>query len=233
MSDTTKRRHGGLDAFISLWRRDMLLAFRNVNEIANPLIFFLIVVSLFPLGVSPAPKTLSVLAPGVVWVVALLASMLSTDGLFKHDYDDGSLELLLLSPQPLYVMVIAKVFAHWCVSGLPLTLFAPVLGLMLSLPPPGVLPLVIGLLLGSVSLSFVGAIGAALTVGLQRSGVLLSLIVLPLYIPVLIFGASAVQAAIDGFSYTGQLAILGAFLLLSLTLAPLAVSAALRISIDG
>lgn len=223
---------GAGKAFFIVWRRDVILAVRNLGEIANPLIFFLIVVSLFPLGVGPAPKTLAILAPGVVWVVALLACMLSIDGMFKHDHEDGSLALILLSPQPLYGVTMSKVLAHWCTTGLPLTLFSPVLATMLYMPGEGILPLMASLALGTVSLSFVGAIGAALTVGLQRSGVLLSLIVLPLYIPVLIFGASAVQAALDGFEYSAQLAVLTAFLSLSLTLAPLAIGAALRISVD-
>lgn len=229
----SQQSYGSWDAFKSLFRRDMVLAFRSRSDIANPLIFFLIVISLFPLGVSPSPKVLAQLAPGVIWVVALLACLLSTDSLFRHDFDDGSLELLLLSPQPLYVLAIAKVLAHWCVTGLPLTLFAPVLGVMMHLPIEGMMPLVASLFLGTISLSFIGGVGAALTVGLRRSGVLLSLIVLPLYTPVLIFGANAVQSAINGFAIGGQLAILGAFMALSVTLTPLAISAALRISVEG
>lgn len=229
----SQQDHGSWGAFKGLFRRDMVLAFRNRSDIANPLIFFLIVISLFPLGVSPSPKVLAQLAPGVIWVVALLACLLSTDSLFRHDFDDGSLELLLLSPQPLYILAIAKVLAHWCITGLPLTLFAPILGVMLHLPAEGMLPLVASLFLGTISLSFIGGVGAALTVGLRRSGVLLSLIVLPLYTPVLIFGANAVQSAINGFAISGQLAILGAFMALSVTLTPLAISAALRISVEG
>ena len=163
----------------------------------------------------------------------MLACLLATDGLFRHDYDDGSLELLLVSPQPLYVLVIAKVIGHWLITGLPLTLMAPLLGVMVYLPGEGMGPMCLSLLLGSLSLSFIGAIGAALTVGLRKSGVLLSLIVLPLYTPVLIFGASVVQSAVDGFEYHSQLAVLAAFLLLSLVLAPLAIVAGLRISVDG
>ncbi len=228
-----KHSHSAFDSFVNLFKRDMLLAFRHRSDIANPLIFFMIVVSLFPLGVSPSREVLAQLAPGVIWVVALLACLLSSDGLFRNDFDDGSLELLLLSPQPLYILVIAKVLAHWCITGLPVTLFAPLLGVMMYLPTEGLMPLVGSLFLGTISLSFVGGIGAGLTVGLRRSGVLLSLIVLPLYTPVLIFGSSAVQSVIHGFGASGQLAVLGAFLLMAVTLAPLAIGAALRISVEG
>jgi heme exporter protein B len=219
--------------FVGQLKRDLLLAFRHRSDIANPLIFFVMVIALFPLGISPAPDKLAVLAPGLLWVVALLASLLATDGLFRHDYEDGSLELMLTSPQPLYVLSIAKVLSHWLVTGVPLTVIAPVLAVMVYLPEEGMLPLCFSLGLGSLSLSFVGAIGAALTVGLRNSGVLMSLIVLPLYTPVLIFGSSSVQSAIDGFAYHGQLAMLGAFLLLAITLAPFAIVAGLRISVDG
>jgi heme exporter protein B len=233
VSDQKAVEHGSWDVLKGLFRRDMVLAFRHRSDIANPIIFFMIVVSLFPLGVSPSPQVLAQLAPGVIWVVALLACLLSSDGLFRNDYDDGSLELLLLSPQPLYLLVIAKVAAHWCITGLPVTLFAPLLGVMLHLPEAGMMALMASLVLGTISLSFIGGVGAGLTVGLRKSGVLISLIVLPLYTPVLIFGASAVGSAINGFDITGQLAVLGAFLLLAVTLAPLAIAAALRISVEG
>jgi len=221
-----------LQSFIRQLRRELLLAYRRRSDIANPLLFFIIVASLFPLGVGPAPQTLKMIASGVIWVVALLACLFACDGLFRSDYEDGSLEQLLLSPQPTFVLVLAKVVAHWSVSGLPLTLMSPLLGLMLYLPASAFSSLLLSLGLGSLTLSFLGAIGAALTVSLRRSGVLMSLIILPLYTPVLIFGASAVQSAVDGFADSGQLLILGAMLALAVTLSPFAIVAALRIGVD-
>lgn len=214
-------------------RRDLLLALRRRAEVANPLLFFLMVCTLFPLGIGPEPKQLAALAPGVLWVVALLSCLLASDGLFRSDFDDGSLEQMLLSPSPLYLLALAKSIAHWLVTGLPLAVLAPVLGLLMQLPAVALPALVLSLLLGTAVLSLIGAIGAALTVGLRRGGLLLSLIVLPLYIPVLIFGASAVQAAAEGFAYRGQLAVLGALLALALPLAPFAVASAARISVDN
>ncbi|GAA0787867.1 heme exporter protein CcmB [Marinobacterium sediminicola] len=214
-------------------RREFLLSFRRKSDLVNPLIFFLMVATLFPLGVSPEPGFLAQIAPGVVWVAALLATLLSMDALFRSDYEDGSLEQLLLSPQPLFIVVLAKVVAHWMMTGLALTIMAPLLGLMLFLPSEGMPGLMLSLLLGTPTLSLVGAIGAALTVGLKKGGVLISLLVLPLYIPVLIFGSSAVQAAVTGLPLGGYLALLGALLALALGLAPLAISAALRISISS
>jgi heme exporter protein B len=193
----------------------------------------LIVVTLFPIGVSPEPQFLAQLAPGLLWVAALLSTLLSMESLFKADFEDGSLEQLLLSPQPLFMVVLAKVFAHWLMSGLALTLVAPILAIMLFLPFEGMPGLMLSLLLGTPTLSLIGAIGAALTVGLRRGGVLISLLVLPLYIPVLIFGSSAVQAAITGLPLGGYFALLGALLALALALAPLATGAALRISVSG
>ncbi|WP_170069347.1 heme exporter protein CcmB [Marinobacterium halophilum] len=219
--------------FVATCRRECLLSFRRKSDLVNPLIFFLMVATLFPLGVSPDPGFLAQLAPGVVWVAALLATLLSMDALFRSDYEDGSLEQLLLSPQPLFIVVLAKVVTHWMMTGLALTLMAPLLGMMLFLPAEGVPGLMLSLLLGTPTLSLVGAIGAALTVGLKKGGVLISLLVLPLYIPVLIFGSSAVQAAVTGLPLGGYLALLGALLALALVLAPLAISAALRISISS
>lgn len=219
--------------FVMTFKRDMVLAFRRKSELVNPLIFFLIVASLFPIGVSPEPTFLSQLAPGLLWVAALLATLLSMESLFKSDYEDGSLEQLLLSPQPLFLIVLSKVAAHWLMSGLALTLIAPLLGVMLFLPSEGMPGLMLSLLLGTPTLSLIGAIGAALTVGLRRGGVLISLLVLPLYIPVLIFGSSAVQAAVTGLPLSGYLALLGALLALALALAPIAAGAALRISVSG
>ncbi|ROS04675.1 heme exporter protein B [Sinobacterium caligoides] len=220
-------------AFFGVLKRDLSLAYRRRSDIFNPLIFFLIIIALFPLGVSPERKVLAELAPGVVWVAALLACLLSMDSLFRSDYDDGTLEHLLLAPQPLYLLVMAKVLSHWLITGLPITLFAPLLALMLYLPLDAVMPLVYSMLLGSMVLSYVGAIGAALTVGLRRGGILISLIVLPLYTPVLIFGAGAVTSAASSHEYAGHLAILGALLAGSVTLAPFAIAGALRISVEG
>ena len=214
-------------------RRDLLLAYRRRNDLISPLMFFLMVATLFPLGVSPEPLFLSQVAAGVVWVAALLATLLSMDSLFRTDYDDGSLEQMLLSPQPLALLVLAKVVAHWTVSGLPLTILAPLLGVMLYLPSEGMPALVFSLLLGTPTLSLIGAIGAALTVGLRKGGVLITLLVLPLYIPVLIFGTGAVQAASTGLPIGGYLAILGAILALGAVLTPLAVAAGLRISVSN
>jgi len=219
--------------FVHTFKRDLVLAFRRKSELVNPLIFFLIVVTLFPIGVSPEPQFLAELAPGLLWVAALLSTLLSMESLFKADFDDGSLEQLLLSPQPLFMVVLAKVSAHWLMSGLALALVAPILAVMLFLPAEGMPGLMLSLLLGTPTLSLIGAIGAALTVGLRRGGVLISLLVLPLYIPVLIFGSSAVQAAITGLPLGGYFALLGALLALALALAPLATGAALRISVSG
>jgi heme exporter protein B len=219
--------------FVAMLKRDLLLSYRHKGELANPLIFFLMVVTMVPLGISPDPQFLASLAPGMIWVVALLASLLSMDVLFRSDFDDGSLEQLLISPQPLYFMVLAKVLAHWMVTGLPLTLAAPLLGVMLALPEGGYMPLCLTLLIGTASLSLIGAVGAALTVALRKGGLLLSLIIMPLYIPILIFGASAVSNAIDGFAIMGQLAVLGAFAAVAIVLAPIAAAGALRVAING
>ncbi|MCE9664227.1 heme exporter protein CcmB [Halomonas sp. M5N1S17] len=225
---------GGLAvAFWATLKRDLVLLLRRRSEVMNPLVFFAIVITLFPIGISPDPQLLAAIAPGLLWVAALLAALLSLDSLFRADYDDGSLEQLLLTPQPLAVLALAKVTVHWLLTGLPLALMAPLLGIMLALPAGSYGVLAISLALGSASLSLIGAIGAALTVGLSRGGVLLSLLVLPLYIPVLIFGAGAVQAAIFGDGVMAHLAILGALLALALILAPLAIAASLRISING
>jgi len=214
-------------------KRDLVLLMRRRSEVLNPLVFFALVITLFPIGISPDPQLLATIAPGLLWVAALLAALLSLDSLFRSDFDDGSLEQLLLSPQPLPALVLAKVGVHWLLTGLPLALMAPLLGIMLSLPAGSYAVLALSLALGSASLSLIGAIGAALTVGLSRGGVLLSLLVLPLYIPVLIFGAGAVQAAILGDGVSAHLAILGALLAVALSLAPWAIAASLRISING
>jgi heme exporter protein B len=219
--------------FRATLRRDLLLALRQRSEMLNPLVFFLIAISLVPLGISPESKLLATIAPGMIWVMALLATLLSLDGLFRSDFEDGSLEQMLVCPQPLYLTVLAKILVHWLATGLPLTLLAPLLGVMLSLPTQGFVPLCVSLLLGTAAMSLVGAIGAALTVALRKGGLLLSLIVMPLYIPVLIFGSSAVHYAIDGQAMQMQLGVLGAFVSLAIVLAPLAAAGALRISSNG
>lgn len=219
-----------LRAFYYLLLRDLRLALRNRHELANPLIFFILVVSLFPLAVTPTPEVLRAMAPGVIWVSALLAVLLSLDRLFKQDYDDGSLDQLMLSPNPLMILVFAKVSAHWLLTGLPLVIVAPLLGMFMAMPADAVLVLIYSLLLGTPILSLIGAIGVSLTVAVNRGGVLLSLIVLPLYIPILIFGANAVDVAMDGLSVKGQLFFLAAVLALAISLAPLATSVALRIT---
>jgi heme exporter protein B len=218
--------------FYLLLKRDLTLAYRHRSELANPLLFFVIVVSLFPLGISPESKHLQGIAPGVIWVAALLAAMLSLDSLFRSDFEDGTLEQMALSPHFLPLLVLAKVLAHWLITGLPLILLAPLLGVLLFLPEQAMITLIGTLALGTPILSLVGAIGVGLTVGLRRGGVLLSLLVLPLYIPVLIFAAGAVNEASRGFGVAGQLYFLGALLTLSLTLAPFATASALRISLS-
>jgi heme exporter protein B len=216
--------------FLATFRRDLLVAARHRAELANPLVFFLIVVTLIPLGVTPEASVLALLAPGMLWVMALLATLLSLDSLFRSDFDDGSLEQLLISPQSIYFSVLAKVLVHWLTTGVPVTLLAPLLGLMLNLSVAGYVPLVASLLLGTAAMSLIGAVGAALTVSLRKGGLLLSLIVMPLFIPILIFGASAVKAAVEGASINLQLAVLGAFLALAIVLAPLAILGSLRVS---
>ncbi|MEH6550898.1 MAG: heme exporter protein CcmB [Pseudomonadales bacterium] len=216
-----------------LLRRDLLLAYRHRGDIANPLVFALMVIALFPIGLGPERASLAVLAPGLVWVVALLACLLSVDTMFRADYEDGSLEQILLSPHSPYLLSLTKIFAHWLVAGLPIALLSPLLAMMLSLPAEGYIALFFSLLIGTLSLSLIGAIGAALTVGLKRGGLLVALLVLPLYIPVLIFGVSTVHAAVQGMAYSGYLAILGALSLFALMLAPLAVSGGLKIHLEG
>ena len=219
-------------AFIELLKRDLRLAMRRRAEIANPLLFFVMVIVLFPLGVGAEPNLLERMSAGVVWVAALLAALLTLDSIFRSDFEDGTLEQLLLSAQPLSVMVLAKVVAHWLVTGLPLLLVAPLLAMLLGMKSGAMGTLMLSLLLGTPVLSLIGAIGVALTVGLRRAGVILSLLVLPLYVPVLIFGAAAVDAAASGLPVSGQLYILAAFLAMALSLAPVAAASALRISLS-
>jgi len=216
-----------------LLRRQLVLAIRRPIEIGNPLLFFAMVVALFPLGLGPAPDKLADFAPGILWIIALLSNLLTSDGVFRSDFDDGSLEQLLLAPQPLYLSVLSYIAAHWLVTGLLLALVSPLFAVMLNLPAAGVAALLFSLLLGTAVLSLVGAIGAALTVGLKRGGMLISLLILPLYMPVLIFGSAAVKAAVIGAPAGPYLAILGAMLSLAIALAPVATAAGLRISVDA
>ena len=216
--------------FAAYLRRDLLLAYRRRGEAASPLIFFVMVSTLIPLGITPESARLAEIAPGIIWVMALLATLLSTDSLFASDYQDGSLEQLLISPQLLAMPVLGKVTAHWMVTGLTLTLASPLLGLMLSLPAAGYVPMMASLAIGTACLSLVGSVGAALTVSLRKGGLLLSLLVMPLYMPVIIFGSATVQSAIDGFAWSGPLAILGAMLAAAIALCPLAAAGALRLT---
>jgi len=218
---------------VHILRRQLVLAFRRPIEIANPLLFFLMVVALFPLGLGPAPALLSDFAPGILWIIALLANLLTSDSVFRSDFDDGSIEQLLLAQQPLYVSVLAYVGAHWLITGVTLALVSPLFAVMLNLPPSAIPALVASLLIGTAVLSLLGGIGAALTVGLRRGGMLISLLILPLYMPVLIFGSAAVSAAAAGTSAAPFLALLGAMLSLAVALAPLAIGAGLRISVDA
>lgn len=220
-----------LALFFRIYRRDLTLALRSSGQWLNPLLFFVIVVSLFPLGIGPGPATLAVIAPGVLWVSALLAMMLSLDSLFSHDYRDGTLEQWVLSAHPLTLISLAKVMAHWTTSGLPLVLLSPLLGMMMQLPLDAFQTLIVSLFLGTVSLSFIGAIGAALVVSVNQGGVLLSLLVLPLTVPVLIFGSSAVTAAASGLPSEAQLSLLAAIVALSISLAPLAIAGALKVGV--
>lgn len=224
---------GVIQAMVSVFLRDVRVAFRQKQDLLNPLLFFTMVVTLFPLGVSPEVAFLKQSGAGILWVAALLSVLLSLDHLFRHDFDDGTLEQLMLQPQPLFLLVLAKTMAHWMLTGLPLVLLTPVLGLMLHLDGNSVATLCLTLLIGTPVLSLIGSIGAALTLGLRSAGVLLSLLIIPLYIPVLIFGTGTVAAAAEGAQVSGYLALMGAFLVLALTLAPFASAAALRISLSN
>ncbi len=218
---------------LRLLKRQLVLAVRRPIEIGNPLLFFVMVVSLFPLGLGPEPESLAQFAPGILWIVALLSNLLTSDVVFRGDFEDGSLEQLLLSPQPLYFSVFTYCVAHWLITGLLLALVSPVFALMLNLSFEAIGTLVLSLMLGTGVLSLIGCIGAALTVGLKRGGMLISLLILPLYVPVLIFGSAAVAGAVNGVAVAPYLAILGAMLCLSIALAPFAIAAGLRISVDA
>jgi len=212
--------------------RDLLIAARRRSDVLTTFFFFVIVVSLFPLGVGPQPDTLREIAPGVVWVAALLAAMLSLARMFGADYADGTLEQVVLTPQPLTLLVLSKILAHWLTTGLPLVLVAPLLGLQFDLPGDALATLMVSLLIGTPALSLIGAVGAALTLGVRGGGALTALLVLPLYVPVLVFGAGAVGAAESGLGAQSNLLLLGAFLMVTLAFAPWAASSAIRIALD-
>ena len=226
------KRTTTIKAFQATLRRDLLVAYKRKNEVVNPFMFFLIVATLFPIGISPEPDRLSEIAAGVLWISTLLASLLAMDSLYRADYEDGSLEQLLLAPHSLYFMVLAKNLAHWLISGLPVVLVSPLIGYMLNLPAESFGILFVTLLLGTPVLSLLGSIGVALTVGLGSRGLILAVITLPMSVPVLIAGTMAVQQTLNGASLAGYLAIMGAMLLASISLAPLASAAALRISVN-
>jgi heme exporter protein B len=224
--------HSLTRAFTLLIRRDLILAMRHRAEMANPLLFFILVTSLFPLGIGANPDLLQAVAPGIIWVAALLAALLSLDSVFRSDFEDGTLEQYLLSSHPVSVLVLAKVLAHWLITGLPLLLVSPLLGVLLDLPVAGIKVLFVTLLLGTPVLSLIGSVCVALTVGLRKGGMILSLLVLPLYIPLLIFASSAVDTAAAGLPVTAHLSLIAALLVLALSLSPFATAAALRVSLS-
>lgn len=219
-------------AFAAIVRRDLILALRRRSEVANPVLFFMLVITLFPLGIGAQPKLLQAIAPGVIWVSALLATMLSLDSLFRSDFDDGSIEQILLSPYPVSILVLGKVTAHWLTTGLPLIFIAPLLAVFLGLPAQSLSMLLLTLILGTPILSLIGAVGVALTVGLRRGGMILSLLVLPLYVPVLIFASNAVEMASVGLPTQAQLSILIAMLFAAIVLTPWPTAAALKMSMS-
>lgn len=221
-----------MPAFLAIVRRDLRLGLRRGADSAQPLFFFLIALSLFPLGVGPAPEVLARIGTGVIWVLALLAVMLSLDRLFQSDAEDGSLEVMALGTPPLELVVLAKCAAHWLTTGLALAAVSPLLAILMQLPVDALWPLALALLLGTPTLTLIGGIGAALVIGSRRSSVLLALLVLPLYVPVLIFGVSAVEGEVMGLSGRPQFLILGAMLLAALALAPFATAAALRLALE-
>ena len=221
-----------MTGFLHIVRRELRLSLKQGADATMAVMFFVLAVVLVPLGVGPGPNMLAAISAGVLWVTALLAAVLSLERLFLTDYEDGSLDLLALAPLPLEVVVLAKCLAHWLVTGLPFMLAAPILGLLLNLPAEGYPTLILAMALGTPSLSLIGAVGAALSLGARRGGVLVSLLVLPPYVPVLIFGVSAVDAAVQGLSAQPSLLILAALLVLALPLCPIAAAAALRQALD-
>jgi len=223
---------GMTQAFLGVVWRDLLLAIRRRSDVVTSLMFFIIVTSLFPLGIGPDPGILQTMAPGVIWVAALLSSMLSLQRLFASDYADGVLDQMVLSPHPLAVMAGGKVVAHWIIAGLPIVLLSPLIALQFGLSRSSISVLVVTLFLGTPTLSLVGSIGSALTLGVRGGGPLMALLVLPLFVPILIFGAGAVVANESGLGIEANVSLLAAGLLLGATLAPLATAAALRIAVE-
>lgn len=221
-----------MSGFVAILRRDLLLLLRQRGELMHHLLFFLLVVCLFPLGTRPEPELLLAVAPALLWTAALLAALLSLHRLFRPDFEDGTLEQMLLARQPLALLVLAKVVAYWVGGGLVFVLTAPLVGLLLGVPPAAIPVIMLSLLFGTPALGLIGAIGVALTLSLPRAGMLLSLLVFPLYVPVLIFGSGAMRAAIAGLPAGAPLSMLAGMLVLAVTLAPLAAAAALRISLE-
>jgi heme exporter protein B len=221
-----------MNAFLAVVQRDLLLVLRRKSEVLTALFFFVVVTSLFPLGIGAEPALLRKIAPGVIWVAALLATLLGMHRMFAADYQDGTLEQIILSPQPLVLLVAGKITAHWIVCGLPLVILAPMIGIQFDLDIDSLYVLVLTLLLGTPVLSLLGSIGAALTLGVRGGSVLLSLLILPLNVPVLIFGAGAVYANSVGLSISGHLSLLGALLILALAFVPWVSSAAVKIAIE-
>jgi len=213
-------------------KRELMLAYRRRVDLVNPLLFFLMVVTLFPLGVSPDLEKLSLLAPGILWVAALLSTLLSLDMMFRNDYDDGSLEQILLSAKTVEWLVLAKIIAHWLVTGVPLMLMSPILATMLALPLHALPALMASIFVGSLAFSLLGSVGAALTVGLRKGGLLLALLVMPLFIPILIFGASSVSAAAQMLEFWAQIAYIGAIALGAAAFVPWLTTVALKISVN-
>jgi heme exporter protein B len=221
-----------MNGFVAVLRRELRIALRRKGDALNVLVFFVVVASLFPLGVGPEPNQLRAMAAGVVWIAALLAALLSLPRLFAADYADGTLEQMMVSPQPLAAVVLAKIAAHWLLTGLPLALVAPLIGLQYGLPADALCILLVALAIGTPVLSLIGAAGAALTLGVRGGGALLGLLVLPLFVPVLVFGAGAVTAGLTGINPSAHLSLLGAFLAVSSLVGPWAACAALRVALD-
>jgi heme exporter protein B len=225
--------HNYLSAgFVAYLSRDLLLGIRNKTDWIKPLIFFLLVSALVPLAIAPEAERLAQLAPGIIWIFAVLATLLSVERLYSDDLQDGSLEQMLMSPNLLIMPILGKITAHWVMIGLPLTLLSPVIGVWFSLPTIAMLPMMISLALGTAVLSLIGAVGAALTLP-RQGGVLLALLVMPLYMPVLIFGSATIQRAVDGLDWTAPLAVLAALLAIAIALCPLAINASLRLAKNG
>jgi heme exporter protein B len=227
-----KKTSSLFNAFGAVIKRDLLLAYRFRAELINPLAFFVMVITLFPLALGAEIALLKRIAPAIIWVAALLASLMSIESLFRADYDDGSLELMVMTPHPLSILVLAKVIGHWLVSSVPLLFVAPLMGMMLHMDADIIGVLMLTLLLGTPVLSLIGGIAVALTLGLRKGGALLAILVLPLYVPILIFASSAIDAAMTGFPVSGHLSMMCAILFLALTLTPLPTAAALKMSLS-